>query len=53
MPELYLGYGEQDKFASGNRLLGEVLAQNHVYTVAGSHNWPTWSRLWKILLSRR
>ena len=52
LPELYLGYGEQDKFAPGNRLLGEVLAEGHVCTVVGSHNWLTWSRLWKILLSR-
>ena len=52
LPELYLGYGEQDKFAPGNRLLGEVLAEGHVCTVRGRHNWLTWSRLWKILLSR-
>jgi hypothetical protein len=50
-PKLYLGYGVQDKFATANRLLADLLPASHVHTIAGKHDWPTWTRLWNILLT--
>ena len=50
-PDLYLGYGLQDKFATANRLLADLLPSSHVHTIPGKHDWPTWMRLWNSLLT--
>lgn len=50
---IYLGFGEQDAFATANRLLADVLPSEHVVTVRGGHDWGTWKMLWKKLLSAR
>jgi S-formylglutathione hydrolase FrmB len=50
-PEIYLGYGEQDGFRAGHRLLAEALPRGHVVTVPGGHNWATWRQLWDIMLN--
>ena len=52
LPNLYLGYGRQDKFATANQLLAELLPLTHVHTVPGRHDWPTWKRLWNLLLTQ-
>jgi pimeloyl-ACP methyl ester carboxylesterase len=52
MPKIYLGYGSADRFASANRLLGEVLPEDHVFVVPGGHNWRTWERIWNLFLER-
>jgi pimeloyl-ACP methyl ester carboxylesterase len=49
-PELYLAFGEGDRFASANRLLGDVLPPERVLTVPGGHTWRTWRRLWQAFL---
>lgn len=49
-PELYLAFGEGDRFASANRLLGDVLPRERVLTVSGGHTWRTWRRLWQGFL---
>ena len=53
LPELYLAYGDQDIFASAQRLLGDILPAERVYTVRGKHDWATWRRLWDFLLDSR
>ncbi|WP_194721459.1 alpha/beta fold hydrolase [Noviherbaspirillum malthae] len=49
---IYLGYGRQDMFAAANRLLADALPAERVFLLSGGHNWRTWRRLWRTMLSR-
>ena len=49
-PELYLGYGSADKFRKADALLASTLPDDHVFTVAGRHNWTSWKQLWNQML---
>jgi len=49
-PDLYLGYGLQDKFAPANELLAQLLPPQRTYALPGRHDWSTWSRLWNNFL---
>ncbi|QBQ54068.1 alpha/beta fold hydrolase [Nitrosococcus wardiae] len=51
LPRLYLGFGENDKFAPSNRLLAEILPREQVFIASGGHNWPTWKHLWQRILA--
>lgn len=47
---IFMGYGEQDRFADGMQLLAERLpAANHC-TLPGGHDWPVWQKLWAHFL---
>ena len=46
-----LGYGTDDRFAYGYRLLAAQLPPDHVFTVFGFHDWGTWHRLWTRILA--
>lgn len=47
-----LGWGEQDGLARSNRLLATLLPAEHSDSIAGGHDWPTWTRLWERFLDR-
>ncbi len=49
-PHLFIGYGDQDRFAPANQILGAVLPAGHAVTAPGGHDWDTWRRLWSTLL---
>jgi pimeloyl-ACP methyl ester carboxylesterase len=49
-PPIYLGYGENDRYAASYRLLAGLLPAGRVVTVAGGHDWETWRVLWDRLL---
>jgi pimeloyl-ACP methyl ester carboxylesterase len=49
-PKLYLGYGHNDRFAPGHRILAELLPEGDVVTAEGGHDWPTWRTLWQRVL---
>jgi pimeloyl-ACP methyl ester carboxylesterase len=49
-PEFYLGYGDSDRYAAAYRLLATILPDERVETVAGGHDWETWTLLWHRLL---
>jgi len=51
-PALYLGYGLQDRFASGQHLLARQMAPMQVAALPGGHDWPTWTALWQALLGK-
>lgn len=51
-PALCLGYGRDDRFAGGHKLLAELLPREHVAVVDGGHDWDTWAALWQELLKR-
>jgi hypothetical protein len=53
LPTLYLGYGDRDKFASGHRLLAEILPPERVFMIRGAHNWQTWKQLWSVFFVER
>lgn len=50
-PPLYLGYGEDDRFAPTLHVLAAALPGEQVYTTAGGHDWPEWNRLWRGMLA--
>jgi pimeloyl-ACP methyl ester carboxylesterase len=49
-PALYLGYGREDRFAPGHRMLAEQLPEDYVITAKGGHDWDTWLALWRLVL---
>jgi len=49
-PDMYLGYGSDDRFAASYRLLAGLLPAGRVVTEAGGHDWETWTVLWDRLL---
>jgi len=50
-PQLYLGYGLQDRSAHNHSLLGELLPPERVYTAQGDHEWTVWTPLWRRILA--
>jgi pimeloyl-ACP methyl ester carboxylesterase len=52
LPGIYLGYGRQDRYARASELLAQRLPPERVTTIDGGHDWPTWSRLWGIMLGQ-
>ena len=52
VPKIYLGYGQDDRFAAASALLAERLPAERVATIPGGHDWTTWIRLWKQLLDQ-
>jgi pimeloyl-ACP methyl ester carboxylesterase len=51
-PDIYLGYGSDDRFAASYRLLADILPAERVVTAAGGHDWETWKVLWDQLLDK-
>lgn len=51
-PPLYLGHGEQDRFAAAHALLAARLPASHSLSVPGGHDWPAWRDLWQRWLDR-
>ncbi len=50
---IFLGYGTDDRLAPGGALLAEVLPKDHVVTMPGGHDYPTFKALWKRFLESR
>ncbi len=44
-PNIYLGYGRDDRLARQDALLAAVLPADHTYLVEGAHDWTTWKIL--------
>ncbi len=54
LQQIYLGYGEQDRYIEEIKLLQNILDNNNVITVDGHHNWVTGQKIWRQqLLSRK
>ena len=47
---VYLGYGQQDRFADGLEIMAACLPCAKVHTEPGGHDWPTWRSLWDNFL---
>lgn len=50
-PELYVGWGEADRLATADALLGEVLPPERVFHSTGGHGWKTWRELFPQFLA--
>ncbi len=50
--KIYLAYGENDKFAVSNRLLGKYLPKDNIISQDGKHTWTTWALLWPRLFEK-
>ena len=50
LPALYLGYGQQDRFAVADSLLAGLLPPERVYVIPGRHRWKTWKKIWEQAL---
>lgn len=48
---VYLGYGTEDTYRSGPRLLAALLPPSHVYAISGAHDYETFKTLWKVFLA--
>ena len=49
---IFLGYGEQDRFAPASLLLVQRLPPERCIAIAGAHDWPTWIQLWRTWLAK-
>lgn len=47
---LYLGYGTEDEFSQGHRILAAALPPDHVIAVPGGHDWEPWREIWRTFL---
>jgi pimeloyl-ACP methyl ester carboxylesterase len=52
LPRIWLGYGQDDRFAPASELLAQRLPAAQVLAIAGGHDWATWIDLWQRLLTR-
>jgi pimeloyl-ACP methyl ester carboxylesterase len=50
IPKLYLGFGDNDRFAKPNGLLADVLPTERSMIIPGGHDWKTWHQLWTQFL---
>jgi pimeloyl-ACP methyl ester carboxylesterase len=49
-PDIYLGYGAEDRYRAASVMLSERLLPHRVTVVPGGHEWDAWAALWRIQL---
>lgn len=49
-PPLYIGWGAEDRLGTADRLLADLMPEDHVVSMPGGHNWVTWEPIWERLL---
>jgi pimeloyl-ACP methyl ester carboxylesterase len=47
LPRTFMLRGKEDRYGRGQRLFAELLPASRVTTMAGGHDWPTWTALWR------
>jgi len=47
---LYLGFGNNDRFAQTHKILADLLTPGQVAALDGNHDWNTWKTLWDRFL---
>jgi len=47
MPVMTLGFANQESLATANRLLGQLLPADRVFSMDGKHGWAWWRPLWQ------
>ena len=51
-PRVFLGLGDEDRFADTQRVLARALPAASIRRIAGAHEWPVWRELWEHFLER-
>lgn len=51
-PAVYLGYGRDDRFAEGHRMIAGTLPADRCVAVPGGHDWTPWLAAWNAWLDR-
>ena len=51
LPHIYLGWGEEDRYADASKLLAAHLPHDRIFHICGDHNWTTWGTLWHEMLN--
>jgi pimeloyl-ACP methyl ester carboxylesterase len=49
-PELFFGFGRQDRFIFDDKVLAAALPGNRVFPADGGHDWPAWRDSWQRML---
>lgn len=49
-PELFLGYGRDDRFIFSDTLLAAALPAGRVFSADGGHDYPPWREVWGRML---
>lgn len=47
---IFVGYGSEDRFATGMQAIAEHFPPAARHVVAGGHDWPAWCELWEHFL---
>lgn len=47
---VFIGYGSEDRFASGMQQLADCFPATARHVIAGTHDWPVWQLLWEQFL---
>lgn len=50
-PALCLAYGKRDTFVAAHRALSAILPPEQVFVESGAHDWRTWQKLWRTILT--
>jgi pimeloyl-ACP methyl ester carboxylesterase len=48
----FVGYGTEDRFASGMRDIAACFPASASHAIPGGHDWPVWQNLWEHFLDR-
>ena len=48
---IFMGYGEQDRFADGMRSLEKRMPEATFLRIPGGHDWSVWLNLWKSFMT--
>ena len=51
-PRVFVGFGNDDRFADTQRLLAGALPPSSSVRIDGAHEWPVWRQLWDNFLDR-
>ncbi|MBS1161453.1 MAG: hypothetical protein H6R15_3872 [Proteobacteria bacterium] len=49
---VFVGYGSEDRFASGMQRIADCFPPADRYIIPGGHEWPVWRLLWKHFLEQ-
>lgn len=52
-PDIYLGYGSEDRYRGASIMLSQHMVAHRVIVVPGGHDWETWITLWEKLLDKQ
>jgi pimeloyl-ACP methyl ester carboxylesterase len=51
--EIYLGFGQDDRFAGSIAMVASILPAEYVDKIPGDHVWSVWQQLWHNFLDKR